>query len=87
MEEKLIQMATLIIGGSIAFIITSAIYTWAIIDIIKSEFEQEINKLAWLITVVFIPFAGITLYLFAGKGTKKEIPHIMIKHEKDFTVI
>ncbi len=45
-------------------------YIYILIDILKSEFVNSINKLIWLIAVIFLPLIGVILYLFVGKKQK-----------------
>lgn len=55
--------------GIIGFVI------YILVDILKSEFTNSINKLIWLILVLFTGPLGIVLYLIIGRKQKikKEI--------------
>lgn len=44
---------------------------WALIDILKSDFKDGINKLIWLLVVFFFYALGALLYVFIGKNQKK----------------
>lgn len=44
---------------------------WALIDILKSNFEGN-NKLIWIIVVVFTNLLGVLLYVLMGR--KQKIP-------------
>lgn len=44
---------------------------WALIDILKSNFEGN-NKLIWIIVVVFTNLLGVLLYILMGR--KQKIP-------------
>ncbi|MEA2047368.1 MAG: PLD nuclease N-terminal domain-containing protein [Campylobacterota bacterium] len=44
---------------------------WALIDILKSDFKDGINKLIWLLVVFFFYGLGALLYLFIGRNQKK----------------
>lgn len=48
---------------------------YILVDILKSEFTNSINKLIWLILVLFTGPLGIVLYLIIGRKQKikKEI--------------
>lgn len=50
--------------------IPAALWLWAIIDLLTSEFENSVNKVVWLIAVAFIPFLGAVLYLLIGRRQK-----------------
>lgn len=45
-----------------------AITIWALIDVIKGDFEKDINKLVWIIVIICFPFFGGILYYFVGRG-------------------
>ena len=44
---------------------------WALIDILKSDFKDGINKLIWLLVVFFLYALGALLYVFIGRSQKK----------------
>ncbi len=46
------------------------LWLWALIDLLKSSFGNSINKLVWLIVIVFIPVIGPLLYLLIGRNQK-----------------
>jgi len=46
---------------------------WALIDIIRSQFNEPNNKLIWVLVVLLLPFVGSILYLAIGRGQKKSI--------------
>jgi len=53
----------------IAFVFLSLILCiWAIVDIVRSSFTK-LNKLLWLLIVLFAPF-GIFIYFFIGRRLK-----------------
>lgn len=41
----------------------------ALIDVLKSKFEQN-NKLIWLLVILFLNIIGTLLYLFIGRKQK-----------------
>lgn len=42
----------------------------ALIDILRNEFEQPMNKLIWVLVVLFIPLVGAILYFVIGQRQK-----------------
>lgn len=44
---------------------------WALIDILKSDFKDGINKLIWLLVVFFLYVLGALLYVFIGRNQKR----------------
>jgi len=43
---------------------------WAFIDILKSDFEDNIINLIWLLVVFFLSVLGAILYYFIGQKQK-----------------
>jgi hypothetical protein len=59
----------------LVFILLPAIlWIWAIIDLLKSNFENDTNKIIWALIIIFIPFIGAILYLALGRTQKKSAP-------------
>jgi len=59
------------LGFMLLFIILPlAITIWALIDAIKSDFKQDINKLVWIIVIICFPFFGGILYYFLARSQK-----------------
>ena len=42
----------------------------AVVDIINSEFKNDINKVVWILVVLFMPCIGVVLYLGLGPSQK-----------------
>lgn len=49
------------------FFLPLALWLWAIIDLIKSNFSNSTNKLIWALIIIFVPFVGSILYLVMGR--------------------
>lgn len=45
-------------------------WAWALIDILKSDFKDSINKLIWLLVVFFLYVLGALLYIIIGRKQK-----------------
>ena len=45
-------------------------FIYVLVDILKSELINSVNKIIWLIAVIFLPILGIVLYFFIGKKQK-----------------
>jgi hypothetical protein len=54
----------------ILFLVFGGFWLWALIDLLKSEFENSSNKIIWLLVIILLPIIGSLLYLFVGKGQK-----------------
>lgn len=51
-------------------IVCFVLWIWALVDIIKSQFKDDVTKLIWFLVVFFLPFVGLLLYIFAGRSMK-----------------
>ena len=69
MMEAGILMMFAVVGGGILAIACLAAWIWALIDILKNEFTG-INKLIWLLLVIFLPLVGCICYYFIGMKQK-----------------
>jgi phosphotransferase system glucose/maltose/N-acetylglucosamine-specific IIC component len=58
------------LGMQLFFLICIGLYLYTLIDILKCEFTNSIDKLVWLIAVIFLPILGIVLYFFIGRKQK-----------------
>lgn len=47
-----------------------ALWIWALIDIIRSTFNDMAIKIVWFLLVFFLPLLGFILYVILGKSTK-----------------
>ena len=47
------------------------LWIWAIVDVIKSDFKDQMTKLIWIALLIFLPFIGAILYPFVGKNSKQ----------------
>ncbi|ALI99035.1 PLD nuclease N-terminal domain-containing protein [Rufibacter tibetensis] len=50
--------------------IPAILWIWSLVDLLTSKFANTIEKLIWLIAVVFIPVLGAILYLIIGRKQK-----------------
>ncbi len=47
-----------------------ALFIWALVDILRSEFKEANNKIIWLIVVLVLPLVGAIIYLAVGRKQK-----------------
>lgn len=52
------------------WIVSVVLMIWAIIDILKSKFKGEYDKLLWILLVIFLGIIGVILYYFIGRKNK-----------------
>lgn len=50
----------------ILFVAIFIIWIWALVDVIKRQFNDKYGKVGWLLIVLFIPL-GALLYLIMGR--------------------
>jgi uncharacterized membrane-anchored protein len=55
----------------ILVVLLLGITLWALVDTIKSDFKNDINKVVWIIVILSIPAFGGILYYLLGKEQKK----------------
>ncbi|MFT6873673.1 MAG: hypothetical protein ACJAVN_002695 [Roseivirga sp.] len=46
----------------------------ALIDILKSEFQVQQNKLIWALVTIFLPLLGAILYFVIGRSQRAQQP-------------
>lgn len=68
------SLINFIVLGVYAFLVVSCII------VVLSENRNPIRSLAWVIALVFLPVAGIVVYLFLGRSPK--VTHIINRHNK-----
>jgi len=47
------------------------LWIWAFIDVLISDFKKDINKVIWILVVIFVPI-GFLIYLIFGRGQKEK---------------
>ncbi|NRB63214.1 MAG: PLDc N-terminal domain-containing protein [Saprospiraceae bacterium] len=47
-----------------------AVWFFSLLDIIRSDFTGQHDKLIWLLVIILIPFIGTILYLTIGRAQK-----------------
>jgi len=68
MEAGILAMFA-VVGGGILAIGCLVVWIWALIDILKNEFTG-LNKIIWLLLVIFLPLVGVICYYFIGMKQK-----------------
>ena len=57
-------------------IIGFAIWLWALIDVLSSDFVKQSDKTVWIVVILFLPVLGSILYFIMGtKGKVKPVMH------------
>lgn len=54
------------------FIGATVLWIWCIIDIIRSEFRRDNDRILWLLLVLLVPVIGTILYIIMGRDLKEE---------------
>jgi low temperature requirement protein LtrA len=45
-------------------------WVWALVDILKSDFKDNTNKIVWLLVIFLLNGFGAILYYFIGRNQK-----------------
>jgi len=53
------------------FILVIVFTLLALIDILKSDFKESVNKIVWVLVVIFLPLLGAILYFIIGRAQKR----------------
>ncbi|MDD5285392.1 MAG: PLDc N-terminal domain-containing protein [Desulfuromonadaceae bacterium] len=69
-EETFPSLASLIVAWIIIALFLTIIWIFTIKDIVRSDYETESTKTAWILLVVFIPLIGMLLYYILGASQK-----------------
>jgi len=54
--------------GFLFYVIAAAI---SLFIVMKNEFKNPTDKIAWVITIIFAPIIGVILFIFLGKKQMK----------------
>ncbi|GGZ34716.1 hypothetical protein GCM10007049_30120 [Echinicola pacifica] len=49
-------------------LIGTVIYVLTIIDVVRSRFHTDRDKVLWLLIVILVPFIGTILWFLIGRG-------------------
>lgn len=66
MEEMIVLFAVLLSLGAIV------LWIWSIVDVVRSNFKKESDKIVWLIVVLSLQLMGTILYMIYG--VKQKLP-------------
>jgi hypothetical protein len=66
-EKRYYIIDTLLSFWLIIFILPFIFWLIFLIDILKSDFKNSIDKLIWILIITFIPIIGLILYPIIGK--------------------
>ena len=53
------------------FIVPGILWIVALIDVLRSEFDDSINKLIWVLVILLFPIVGAIIYFVIGRNQKK----------------
>lgn len=71
MEESMMMYGmTWLLFALVMGIAVFALWIWALVDILRSDFSDVVVKIVWFLLVFFVPLLGFILYVILGKSTK-----------------
>ncbi len=62
--------------GTIFWIVTSIFWLWMLVDCITNASLRGVEKIIWLLVVIFLHFLGALLYFFIARGGRASAPRI-----------
>lgn len=65
--------------GMVSIFLGFVMWVVALIDILKSEFKDPINKVVWIVLTLLLPFLGPILYFLIGRKQVRVGSGISIK--------
>nr|CBH39505.1 hypothetical membrane protein [uncultured archaeon] len=66
----------LVEGMSVLGILGLILVIWAIIDIVKQERFTDLEKLIWVLIVIFFNIIGVIVYYFVGRAKAIDLEKI-----------
>ena len=57
---------------------------WALADVLRREFPDSVQKLIWVLVILFFPFLGPVLYMILGSNSKREFT--LKKRDEQFRI-
>lgn len=71
MEDSIMMLGTMwLLFALVVSVAVFALWIWALVDIIRSDFSDVVVKIVWFLLVFCIPLLGFILYVILGKSTK-----------------
>ena len=84
MEESMMMFGmTWLLFALVMSIAVFALWIWALVDILRSDFSDVIVKIVWFLLVFFVPLLGFILYVILGKSTKISQPESDLNQKYD----
>ncbi|MEM6842931.1 MAG: PLD nuclease N-terminal domain-containing protein [Bacteroidota bacterium] len=60
----------LFIGGILVGILGFGLWLFALIDVLRSRFRNDADKIIWVLVVLFLQFLGAIIYFAVGRNQK-----------------
>ncbi len=54
----------------IFFLLGTGLWLYALIDVLRSRFRNDSDKIIWVLVVILLQFLGAIIYLAVGKNQK-----------------
>ena len=61
-----VGLFAILIGGALS-IAGFAFWLWMLIHAITNKGLQDVEKLVWVLVIIFLPFIGSIIYFFIGR--------------------
>ncbi len=63
-------MSVVSIGGAIVALALLVLFVWALVSVIGSRFDSDVEKVVWVIVVIFLPLLGPILWFAWGRSAR-----------------
>ncbi len=67
LEQALLPAMTLVAWIGLIGLVHLLLFMMALVNIMKSEFKNNTNKILWVIIVLALPYLGVLLYFLIGR--------------------
>jgi len=57
----------------LAFLFLLVFWLWMLVDCLKRDFKRDIDKVVWMIVLIFLHLLGAVVYYFVVKVSRKNI--------------
>lgn len=68
-QEEIIPLVIFGFAGIIGLVVF-AVWVWSLIDVIRSDFRGENDKLIWILVVILGGILGSIIYFIVGRKNK-----------------
>lgn len=61
----------------VLFLLGLGLWLYALIDVLRSQFRNDSDKIIWVLVVIFLQFLGAIIYLTVGRNQTNMIDELI----------